>query len=286
MARRNRFFGGAGASEARSRGTHSRLAGANALVIACATAGLVLAGAAVAGGCGGSESGGSETTDTGTPDTGVVADTSKPDTTPAETTSETPADTTKEYDAPGSLFDADIPDIVFDGDVTAVGCYDCTTTQCHDQVAECDKDVRCRGTLLCILTTCTSFSDTTCALGCAGEYDVTATDPILGTLLGIGTCVRNKCADSCPALPGGGDATPPPDASPGDGGSGEASSGEAGSADAGSGEVSPMWHAPGAKVIDPVVIDVLRDLQMTFSGMPEVRAGLVDHLQSVGAPKP
>jgi hypothetical protein len=255
MARRNRIMG-----------------------LACATAGLLLATSAVASGCGGSESGGDNTTDTGTPDTGVVVtDSAKPDTTPApDTAAETVTDTAKEYDAPGSLFDVDIPDIQFDGDVSAKGCYDCTTTQCHDQVATCDKDPRCRGTLVCILTTCTSFSDTTCALGCASDYDITATDPVLGTLIGIGTCVRDKCSADCPALPGGGDAGPPPDAGSGDGTSSEASSGEIGPG----GETGPMLRPPGTKVIDPVVIDVLHDLQVTLASMPEVRQGLVDHLAS------
>ena len=265
MARRNRILG-----------------------LACATAGLVLATSMMAGGCGGSESGGGETVDTGT-DTGVAADTAK-DTAPADTKPEVAPDTgpVSNYDAPGSLFDAVIPDVVFDGDVTAAGSYDCTLAHCHDQVAACDKDERCRGFLLCVLVDCkASFTDTTCLFGCAGEYDVTGlSDPIVGEVRDILTCSGGACASECPAVPldGGFDATPPPDGATDDAGAGEASSGEVGPGEAGTAYHPSGWHAPsGSKAIDPKLVDFMCEVQTTFASMPLVRDGLVDHMQSISA---
>lgn len=226
-------------------------------------------------GCGGSESSGTTDTDSGPGDTTPAKDTAVADTKPEAAPDTTVDDTTKVYDAPGSLFDAVIPDIAFEGDVTAAGCYDCTLTHCHDQVATCDKDPRCRGFLLCVLINCkASTTDTACLVGCAGDYDVTLGDPIIGTMTNILSCTQANCKKECPVvvLDGGVDAKPT-DAPK------EASADASDSADAGA-DAHPILRPHGAE-IEPKVIDVMVDFAATFASMPEARDGLVNHLQSI-----
>lgn len=175
--------------------------------------GAVVAVGLTASGCGGSvdDPATTTTTDTGAPDTGslVVVDSAKPD------TGTTMSDSEMMYDVPGSLFDATIPDVVFEGGKTAGGCYGCALTSCKTEAEECDKDPRCRGLFLCVVSDCAaSFTDLTCALGCAGRFGVTGLgDPVVGKVRTLGTCVQNKCSMECPSAPETGASDAPKEAS-------------------------------------------------------------------------
>ncbi|GAC1539201.1 MAG: hypothetical protein NVS3B10_03900 [Polyangiales bacterium] len=254
-------------------------------------AGSALATAIVGGGCGG------KTNDAGTtpdPDTGtVVVDSAGVDSKPAGDTALPPkdtgpakpdttgVDTEPSYDAPGSLFDAVIPDVVFDGGKTAAGCYDCATSKCHDELAACDSDARCRGFLLCVLVVCKgSTTDTTCLLGCASDYDVMSfSDPIVKKVQAIVACQQANCKDACPGLPV--DGGPPTDA-PGT----ETTPTDAfddGAADAAV-DADAMTRASGPHKplmsIDPAVVTLMRDVQASFEAQPLVRDGVVDQLSA------
>jgi hypothetical protein len=237
--------------------------------------GGLLAAVVLSVGCGGkSEDAPVVETDTGT-DTGiaVVKDTSTPVDTGAAMD-----DSATEFDVPGSLFDAEIPDITLEGGYTVKGCYDCTTDKCHMQVAECDKDERCRGLLLCALTTCTSLTDTSCIIGCAFSFGVTSpSDPIVGTLQSVANCNQMNCSAACPGLPDGGmgssDAAKTDSATAGD----STTSTDGGSASDGGSAPAFAPKVPSAKV-DPRVVEVLQSVMGSFNSTPLATQGLVDHL--------
>ena len=256
-------------------------------------AGSALATTIVGAGCGG------KTNDAGTtpdPDTGTVVDSAVADTKPAADTAVPPKDTTPpkpdttgvdtepSYDAPGSLFDAVIPDVVFDGGKTAAGCYDCATAKCHDELAACDSDSRCRGFLLCVLVVCKgSTTDTTCLLGCASDYDVMSfSDPIVKKVQAIVGCQQANCKDVCPGLPV--DGGPPSDAPlPDTGPAGDAAD-DTTPVDDGAVDADAMTRTRGpSKVpmsIDPAVLELMRDVQASFEAQPLMRDGVVDQLSA------
>jgi hypothetical protein len=240
--------------------------------------GGLLAAVVLAAGCGGKSEDAPVVEDTGTPDTGiaVVKDTSTPvDTAPVDTGME----------PSGSLFDADIPDIVFEGGKTAKGCYDCTIDKCKTEVEACDKDAKCRSLLLCALTMCSSFSDTSCLFGCAISAGVTSpSDPVVATIQDVGTCNQMNCSASCPAIPDGGgmppsDSGPKTDGSSTDGSSTDGSSAtDGGSAPDGSGGSAFAPKVPAGKHVDAKVITVLQSVVASFEANPLARDGVVDHL--------
>ncbi|MEO7094849.1 MAG: hypothetical protein ABI175_16440 [Polyangiales bacterium] len=229
---------------------------------------------AFAGGCGGGVD-----TPAGTPDTGVAdtligtdgpvildgskdtADASKPPPDTAET----------HYDAPGTLFDVEIPDLSFDGGTTAKGCYDCTLANCKDEVAACDKDERCRGIVLCITVRCAGdTTDFGCALGCATEFGVSSpSDPVAGKALAVGQCTQDHCGDKCP-IPGG------TDAGPADTKKAETSTAEAGGDSASSFKSAIPSGAPMST--DPKMIELAKQLSGSFGGNPELRQAVIDRM--------
>ena len=228
--------------------------------------GAVAAVGLTAAGCGSSvDDPGTSTPDTGT-DTGsiVVVDSAKPDTGTA------PTDSMMEYDVPGSLFDATVPDVVFEGGKTAAGCYGCALSSCKKEAEECDKDPRCRGLFLCVLTDCAaSFTDFGCAAGCAFKFGVMGlSDPVIGKVQALGTCVQNKCTAECPAVPdAGGDAPKTETAT-------DAVSDTP--AEASAFMIFPDKGDPKAmRSIDPKVLEVLSTLKTTFDGAPVARQELI-----------
>jgi hypothetical protein len=234
----------------------------------------IVGGAAVAlgltaAGCGGSVDDPATTTDTGTPDTGsiVIVDSSKPD------TGTVMPDTEMTYDVPGSLFDATIPDVVFEGGKTASGCYGCALTSCKKESEECDKDPRCRGLFLCVVSECAaSFTDLACAFGCAGKFGVSSpSDPVVGKVQTLGTCVQNKCSAECPSAP---------DAAGAD--TKKADVASDGMADGSAFMIFPEGSKAGAKAqsIDPKVAEILMQLGATFDGRPAARDELINQFNA------
>lgn len=230
----------------------------------------IVGGAAVAvglstAGCGGSVDDPGTTTDTGSPDTGsiVVLDSSKPDTGTA-----TMPDTEVMYDVPGSLFDATIPDVVFEGGKTAAACYGCALSTCKKEAEECDKDARCRGLFLCVVSDCgASFTDLGCAFGCAGKFGVSSpSDPVVAKVQSLGTCVQNKCSAECPS---------PPDAGAAD--TKKADVASDGMVDGSAFMIFPEGKdgAKKAQSIDPKVAEILMQLGSTFDGRPAARDELI-----------
>lgn len=225
---------------------------------------------AVAVGCGGKSQDGPElpAEDTGAPDTGIVV---VKDTGTESGAADTAAKDTG--DVPGSLFDASIPDVVFEGGKSSGACYDCIKDKCSAELTKCDADARCRGLTLCLLIECGgSTTDTTCLFGCALKYDVTSpSDPVATLALGVANCSQSKCTDKCPAAPdaGGGDAKP---AEAGSGGGTPPSPGTPG---------TPGAPAFGkSKTVDPKVIEILSSINASYAQTPEASAGLVDALKS------
>lgn len=203
------------------------------------------------------------------PDTGlsIQDDTSVKDTTPADTGS-TVVDSDKQYDVPGSLFDAVIPDVTFDGGKTAAGCFDCTTDKCKAEVEACDADPRCRGLVLCAMTDCAgSFSDYGCLFGCASKFDVMGTsDPIIPKAMAVGQCVQKECSAACPLPPDSGMM----------GGDAKADTKDAVS-DSMDGSAFMIFPNGGsAKHVDPKVIEMLAPTFEVLGGMPEARARLIE----------
>lgn len=236
------------------------------LAVVSILAGGALAMAASTTGCGG------KTDDpgvTGPVDTGIsIVDSAVGDTGAVKDTYTPPVDAEKTYDVPGSLFDAVIPDVVFEGGKTASQCVACTGTQCKTEVEACDKDARCRGLFLCVLTKCgASSSDYMCLLGCAGDYDVTSpSDPVVGKAMDVADCARTKCADECPAPPGDGGAT----------GDAKADTKSDASGDASAYMIFPSGAKP-AMSIDPRVLEVLQSVSDSFANA-ELREGVIQKL--------
>ena len=256
VARRNRFLG----------------------VLAVCAGAVALVGAA-AGGCGGSvNDGGGGTTDSGVatdtfvaPDTLVLLDGAKD----ATDSSKPPVDSAvTHYDAPGSLFDVDIPDLAFEGGTTSGGCYDCTKTKCKDELTACDKDEQCRGIVLCLSTKCAADpTDFTCALGCAADYGVTSpTDPVAAEALAVGQCTQKNCADKCPGIGG-------TDAGPSDAKSDTKTDGSA--SDGGSADAAAFGPAPKSGPVpmtDPAMIEYAKELSSVFAGNPTLREAVVERM--------
>lgn len=234
----------------------------------------------IAVGCGGKSQDGPELPpeDTGAVDTGIAVieagkDSGGTDTGAAKDTG----------DVPGSLFDATLPDIAFEGGKTVGGCYDCTKTQCKDELTKCDADPRCRGLTLCILVECGgSTTDTTCLFGCALKYDVTSpTDPVASLALGVANCTQSKCTDKCPTAPDAGadaKADVKTDGASVEGGAG--GGGTPGTPGTPGLPASPGLPGAGAKSVDPKVIEMLSGMNASFAATPEATSGLVDALQS------
>ncbi len=233
----------------------------------------------------------------------VIVDSTSPDTRPVDTGT-APVDSEMQYDVPGSLFDATIPDVVFEGGKTAQGCYDCTTDKCKAQLQECDKDARCRGVLLCVLVDCAGkFTDQACVIGCAFGFGVMSlSDPIVGKLQTVAACNQSNCADVCPAAPG--DAGPAPDTKPAadaaDSAIADSTATDSATADTNTDARTDAADAKsdsetGAMMgnafqiqketfmpnklqsVDPAVVDVLLEVSTSF-GHPAVRQGVIDHL--------
>ena len=173
------------------------------------------------------------------------------------------------YDVPGSLFDASIPDVAFEGGKTAAGCYGCALKSCKSEAEACDADPRCRGLFLCVVTDCAAaFTDFACALGCAGKFGVTGLgDPVIGKVQTLGTCVQGKCAADCPSVPDGG-------MMGGDAPSDVKTDGMSGMSFKFAG---PGGGAKDLQSIDPKVGDVLMNVAATFRSLPASRAELVQH---------
>lgn len=209
------------------------------------------------------------------PDTGNLGlvdakdSSAQPDTKPA------PMDTEIQYDVPGSLFDANIPDMTFEGGKTLSGCYDCTTDQCKAEVAKCDAEPRCRGLVLCILTKCGgNVSDFGCALGCGSEYGVSSlSDPVATNGLAVGQCVQNKCKDACPIPTDGGAPTDARTDAPTDATTDATTDGSETSAFM----IFPNGANKPAQSMDPELALKLTELAQTLGTLPaEARANLLD----------
>ena len=259
-----------------SRALRSRFFGV--LAVCAAAVGLV---GLVAGGCGGSvNDGGAAPQDTGTgADTTVAADSTGADAPKdAADTSKPAVDSEVRYDAPGSLFDVDIPDLTFDGGTTAGGCYDCTKTKCKDELAACDKDERCRGIVLCITVSCAGTTDFTCALGCAADFGVTSpSDPVALEALAVGQCTQKNCGDKCP-IPSTGDGGAT-DAKR-DGASDTSSTADASDAREAGPAFKPGSGPAGTPMMstDPQLGEMLMQLSQSFDGHPEMRQAVIDRL--------
>jgi hypothetical protein len=227
-------------------------------------AGASFAVAASTAGCGSKTDEGNVTP---APDTGLaLADSSVKDTAPVDTGSA--MDTEKQYDVPGSLFDVTVPDIQFEGGKSVGGCLACTTDKCKKEVEACDKDVKCRGLVLCGLTECEgNFSDFGCLLGCASKFDVmlSAGDPTISKALAVGNCVQKECVDACP-LPAG-DGGMMSDTKPADASDAVASDGDASAF---------MIFPKGSQEFDPDVARQLSDMLTTLGGMPVTRAQIIN----------
>lgn len=218
-------------------------------------AGGVIAAASLAVGCGGKTDEPGETP----ADTGVGIVESGPDTSATKDTGTGVVDSDKTWDVPGSLYDAEIPDVVFDGGTTAAGCVACTTRECKTEVDACDSDPKCRGVVLCVITECGgSATDYGCLLGCAAKYDVSYTDPVALTAVSVAQCVQKKCTADCP-IPAGDGGAPKSDSS----------------ADAP--ETSAYMIFPETnksfRSIDPRLVEALQSIA---GANAEVRAGLVE----------
>ena len=269
------------------RRTKSLRATFAALSLVC---GAALVVGVVASGCGGKtdDQAAPAGDDTGLADTGladvkadgpVIVDSSKDTGTSSD-------DSATGFDVPGSLFDAEIPDVVFDGGLTAKGCYDCLTSKCHDQVAACDSDPRCRGVVLCVLVTCkANAADTTCLFGCATSYGITSpSDPAVGVALGVVSCQQKNCKDSCPAPPigdGGPSTDAKSDGSSTDSASADApGSGETGSGETGSGDATPASaHGRASEPpmsFDPALLEELQSIASEYEGNEPGARVLVD----------
>jgi hypothetical protein len=188
-------------------------------------------------------------------------------------TTTTPMDTEPQYDVPGSLFDAILPDITFEGGKTLNGCFDCTTDKCKSQVEACDAEPRCRGLVLCMLAKCGgSTSDFGCLLGCAGDYGVTSpSDPIASKGLAVGQCVQANCKDACPIpTDGGASGTDAKSDTPADSAAADAT-------DASAFMIFPSASGPEkAQSFDPLLLQKLQQIASSLSAMtPEARDGLV-----------
>jgi len=232
-------------------------------LIAIMTGGAIAVLSTTAG-CGSKADEGTVTpADTGSPGLVDAKDSSaQPD------TKTTPMDTEIQYDVPGSLFDASLPDVTFEGGKTLGGCYNCTTDQCKAEVAACDSEPRCRGLVLCILTKCGgNVSDFGCALGCGSEYGVSSlSDPVATKGFAVGQCVQSKCKDECPIPSDGGTAS-------------DAKAEVASDVSADGSETSAFMIFPksGNKPMDPELALKLQELAQTLGAMPsEARANLVD----------
>ena len=234
-----------------------------------------------AGGCGGSVDGDAQPAADSGADTALAVDTTPADA-PKETAPDTSAaDTTVAIDAPGSLFDVDIPDIAFEGG-TAAGCYDCTKDKCKAELTACDADAQCRSLVLCLATDCAGdITDTTCLFGCAAAAGVTSpTDPVAAEAIAVGQCSQKNCADKCPGVPTG------TDGGTGDAkkdGSSETGSGEAGSGETGGAETGPAKGpkpSSGAPImsVDPKVIEGLQQMTSVWSEHPALRQAVIDRL--------
>jgi hypothetical protein len=227
-----------------------------------------------AGGCGGGVDADnppatdSAVADTLTADSPVILDGAK-DT--ADSSKPPPDTEVTHYDAPGSLFDVDIPDLSFDGGKTASGCYDCTKTKCKDELAACDKDERCRGIVLCITVKCAGdTTDFSCALGCAADYGVTSpTDPVAGEALAVGQCTQKNCGDACP-IPGGTDAGP----------ADVKSDTKADASDAETAAAFKSGEIPSgaAMSVDPAMLELAKQLSAVLNGHPELRQAVIERL--------
>lgn len=224
--------------------------------------------AANTAGCGGkTDEPSTEPTDTGV---SIVTD-AGPDTSAPVDTGTPMVDSGTTWDVPGSLYDADIPDIIFDGGTSAASCVGCAGRECKKEVDACDSDPQCRGLLLCALTKCGgSTTDLSCLMGCLGEYGVGFSDPVVGTVYAVGTCVQKKCTSDCPVPADAG--APKPDAksdAPGD-----ATGDATGDAETGAYMIFPS-SSPAPRSIDPRLIDV----QEALSSMsPDVKSGLIGQL--------
>ena len=188
-----------------------------------------------------------------------------------DTTSTDTGTTTTDTYVPGSLFDAVIPDVTFEGGKTAAGCYGCITDACKAEMTTCDKDPRCRGLTLCILLDCGTTPDTTCLITCALKYDVTSvSDPVAATALAVADCAQKKCGDKCPAPPGdGGTGT-------GDAKKGDAETGGSGGGSGGGLPGSPgMPASPAFKTVDPKVIEMLQTIKDSYASVPGASAGVI-----------
>ena len=220
-------------------------------------AGSFLALSSTALGCGGKTN---ETTppvtDTGisiVTDTGAAPDT----TTPPKDTAPVVEDTAEAFDVPGSIYDVEFPDVVFEGGKSTATCVDCAKVQCKKELDACDADPRCRGLLLCVLTDCAGkFSDFTCAAGCAFKFGVSGLgDPVVGKVQSVGTCINGKCTSECPSAPTGVDAgAPKPDAAPSD-----AVVVDAAKAETGAYMIFPELEKDG-RTVDPKVVEVLQSV--------------------------
>lgn len=248
--------------------------------------GALLATSALAAGCGGKGDDGSSTADTGTTaDVGGI-DTTLVDSgkdTATATDTKPAVDSTVTYDAPGSLFDAVIPDVVFEGGGSSGACYDCTKAKCAAELTTCDADVRCRGLALCVLIDCkASTTDFACLLGCGTSYGVTSlTDPIVGEAQAIATCTQKNCAADCPAIPGGGDGGTTTDASTDaakSDASADAADGTPAKAGGQLGSTPKTTAGAGETPVDPEVVEVLRQFAASFS--ESERQVVIDQLSS------
>ena len=232
-------------------------------------AGTVLAASALAAGCGGK----TDEENPGTqpqPDTGVTIVDSAPDTGSAPDTSTSP-DTGGS--GGGSIFDAEMPDITFDGGTTAKGCYDCTITECKSQVEACDADDKCRTLFVCAFSSCLEdLSDFGCLASCAFSAGVTnPSDPAVQKALDIIECNQAECSAACPEIP--------------DAGTGGDAASEAAvdaTADAADGSSSSFMSAKPsfakAESLDPKLMDALVKINTSISS-PEARRSILDRMK-------
>jgi len=230
--------------------------------------GSVLGLASLGAGCGST----SETAPPPAPDTTPVFVDSAGDVA-KDTKDSAVEDTTVSYDVPGSIFDAEIPDVVIDG-ISLPACVDCLRTKCKSELAACDSDPKCRGLTLCVLIDCKgSFTDTGCLFGCAGKYGVTSpSDPVVPLALAIGDCSNKNCKSECPTPDGG---IPTSDAKT-DGP--EGGGGGGGSGGFGGGFETPKSYSYKGMSIDPKVVEALQSLAMSLDGDPALKQSAIDAL--------
>ncbi len=233
-------------------------------------AGAALAASAFAAGCGG-KTDEENVTPQPQPDTGVTIVDSTPDTGSAPDTS-TPTETGTSPG--GSIFDAEMPDVTFDGGTTAKGCYDCTITECKSEVETCDADDKCRTLFVCAFGSCLEdLSDFGCLASCAFSAGVTSpSDPAVQKALDIIECNQAECSAACPAIPDAGMG--------GDGASEAAVDAPADAAD-GSSSSSFMSAKPSfakAESLDPKLMDALVKINTSISS-PEARRSILDRMK-------